>query len=473
MPSQPALFGAKIRALRRKEGLTQAELATRLQVSASYINLVENNRRPLSANLLLRLAREFSLDLGDFSLGEDGRIAADLGEVFGDPMFGGAPVDKQELIELATSMPQLATAVLTLYRGYRSARQSVSSLSEKLSVEGDASFAANPTEEINDLIQRRGNYFGDLEAAAEELWEKAGLRAGEIYAGLIDYLAAEHGVETRLTRADHGASMRRFDPTRKILELSEVLPPRTRRFQLAHQVGLLANSELFDRTGDADELSSPEARALLRVVLANYFAAAVLMPYEPFRKAAAEVRHDLELLAHRYQTSFEQVCHRLTTLRRPGAEGIPLHLIRVDVAGNITKRFSASGMRLPRFSGACPRWNVHDAFLTPGIFRTQLARMGDGAVYFCVARTVQRATGGYHQPHVIHSIGIGCEVSYARQMVYADGIDLDNTDAAIPVGVTCRTCEQRACEQRVFPSVSQPLQIDENVRGRAFYGKTR
>ena len=471
MSSSPPLYGAKIRALRRKEGLTQAELAARLQVSASYVNLVENNRRPLSANLLLRLAKEFSLDLADFAAGEDGRIAADLGEVFGDPMFGGAAVDKQELIELATSLPHLAGAVLTLYRAYRDARQSVTSLSEKLSVEGDSGFAANPTEEINDLIQSRGNYFDDIEAAAETLWDQAGLRPGEIYPRLIDYLEREHQVETRLTRADQGTAMRRYDPERKILELSEVLPPRTRRFQLAHQVGLLIGAELFDRAGGADELSSGEARALLRVVLANYFAAAVLMPYEPFRRAAAEVRHDLELLAHRYQTSFEQVCHRLTTLRRPGAEGIPLHLIRVDVAGNITKRFSASGMRLPRFSGACPRWNVHDAFLTPGIFRIQLARMTDGTVYFCVARTVQRATGGYHQPHVIHSIGIGCEVGYAPQMIYADGIDLENLDAATPVGVTCRTCEQRSCEQRVFPSLSQPLKIDENLRGRAFYGK--
>jgi hypothetical protein len=221
----------------------------------------------------------------------------------------------------------------------------------------------------------------------------------------------------------------------------------------------------------AEELSSPEARALLRVVLANYFAAAVLMPYDSILRAAADVRHDLELLAHRYQTSFEQVCHRLTTLHRPGAEGIPLHFIRIDIAGNITKRFSASGMRLPKFSGACPRWNVHDAFSTPGIFRIQRARMADGQVYFCVARTVQRASGGYHQPHVVHSIGVGCAISHARRIVYADGVDLDNLDGATPVGVTCRTCEQRDCEQRVFPSLSQPLNIDENLRGRAFYGK--
>jgi hypothetical protein len=464
-----SLFGAKVRALRRRERLTQAELAERLGVSSSYVNLIENNRRPLSANLLLRLAREFSLDLGDFSAGDEGRIAADLAEAFGDPLLQNHGVKKAALVELATGMPAVAAAVLELYRAYRGARQSVGTLSEKLSVD-DAVVATNPTEEVNDFIQRRGNYFADLEDAAEALWERARLRPGEIYAGLIEYLEREHGIETRLTRADQGEVMRRYDPDRKVVSLSEVLPPRTRRFQLAHQVALITQTELIDRLSEAAELSV-EARTLSRVVLANYFAAAALMPYEPVRRAAAEVRYDLELLAHRYQTSFEQVCHRLTTLRRPGAEGIPLHFVRVDVAGNLTKRFTASGMRLPRFSGACPRWNVHDAFLTPGIFRIQLARISDGAVYFNVARTVQRATGGYHQPHVIHSIGLGCEVHYARQMVYADGIDLDNLDAATPVGVTCRTCEQRGCEQRVFPSLSQPLRVDENVRGRAFFSQ--
>jgi hypothetical protein len=467
----PTLYGAKIRALRRKEGLTQAELAARLQVSPSYVNLVENNRRPLSANLLLKLAREFSLDLSDFAGGDDSRLAADLGEAFGDPVFGGAGVDKAELIELSTSMPHAANAVLTLYRAYIRAKQSVSTLSQKLSVEGDPGLAATPTEEINDLVQRRGNYFGDLEEAAESLWKRAGLRAGEIYPRLIEFLAATYNIETRLIRATEGTTMRRYDPERKLIELSEVLPPRTRRFQLAHQVGLIALSETLDAMVDAEELSSPEARALLRVVLANYFAAAVLMPYDSILRAAGDVRYDLELLAHRYQTSFEQVCHRLTTLRRPGAEAIPLHFIRIDIAGNITKRFSASGMRLPKFSGACPRWNVHDAFSTPGIFRIQRARMADCEVYFCVARTVQRASGGYHQPHVVHSIGVGCEISHARQIVYADGVDLDNLDGATPVGVTCRTCEQRDCEQRVFPSLAQPLNIDENLRGRAFYGK--
>jgi hypothetical protein len=231
----------------------------------------------------------------------------------------------------------------------------------------------------------------------------------------------------------------------------------------------LTQRELFESMKFAEEMATPAGRSLSRIVLANYFAAAVLMPYEPFLRSAQEHRHDIELLAHRYRTSFEQTCHRLTTLRRPGSEGIPLHFIRIDIAGNISKRFSASGIRMPRFSGACPRWNVHAAFLTPGLIRLQLSRMADGTMYFCVARTVQRATGGYNTPHTVHSIGIGCEIRHARELVYADGIDLDSQDAATPVGVTCRTCEQMDCEQRVFPPMHQPLAVDENVRGMSFF----
>jgi hypothetical protein len=466
---ETSMLGARVRALRRRQGLTQAELAKRLGVSASYLNLIENNRRPLSANLLLKLAHEFDVDLASFGSPEDARLISDLREVFSDPMFDGSGVTTGDLRDVATSHPSAARSVLRLYRKYREARESAEALAERMSMQAEA-VAANPTEEVNDLIQHRGNHFPALEAAAEALWQEAGLDDGEdVYAGLIKHLEARQGIQVRVMRADESSVMRRYDKKRKLITLSEVLAPRSRRFQLAHQVGLLHHGALFDSIADDEELDTEEARLLARVVMANYFAAAVLMPYEPFLEAAKEVRYDIELLAHRYRASFEQVCHRLTTLRRAGKEGIPLHFLRIDIAGNISKRFSGSGIRMPRFSGACPRWNVHAAFLTPGLIRLQLSRMPDGVVYFCVARTVQRATGGYNTPHTVHSIGIGCEVRYAKQMVYADGVDLSNLEAVSPVGVTCRTCERMDCEQRVFPPVHHPLRIDENVRGMSFF----
>jgi hypothetical protein len=468
------LLGAKVKALRRREGMTQIELAKRLDVSPSYLNLIENNRRPLTASILLELAKIFHLDLGTFAAGDDdARNTADLLEVFGDPMFENHGITNADVRELCASSPNVARAILTLYRSYVDARTSTEALAERLSDGQEMTgvpTARLPSEEVADMIQHHMNYFPDIEEAAEELVRVARIDPDDAYRGLTRYLAEMQGIEVRTVRvADERKAMRRYDPERKLISLSEVLPPRSRRFQLAHQVGLLTCSPLFDTISKDPHLSTPESRALGRVALANYFAAAVLMPYAPFLEAAKAERYDVELLAHRFGTSFEQVCHRLTTLRRPGAEGIPFHLLRIDVAGNISKRFSGSGIKIARFSGACPRWNVHAAFLTPGMIRVQVSRMPDGVAYFCIARTIRSDRGGYNVPHAVQAIGMGCEVKHAKNMVYADGMDLHNEDAIIKVGVTCRLCDHLDCEQRAFPSIRNPLRIEENVRGVSFY----
>ena len=467
------LLGAKVRALRRREQMTQVDLAERLGISASYLNLIENNRRPLTAPLLLRLAQIFQLDLQTFGGSEeDARLSADLLEAFGDPIFERHGLTNHDLREIVASSPNVARAILTMYRSYASTRESVAALGERLSTDGFSGAPASrlPSEEVSDLVQRHMNHFPELEEAAEALWREARLDGDDVYRGLVRYLRETHGIEVRIVRvADERKAMRRYDPQARVLSISEVLPPRSRRFQLAHQIGLLTQSERMDQLLRDEALTSAESRALSRIALANYFAAAVLMPYPPFYEAARAERYDIELLAHRFGTSFEQVCHRLTTLRRPGAEGVPMHLVRIDIAGNISKRFSGSGIRFARFSGACPRWNIHTALMTPGMIRTQLSRMPDGTVYFCIARTVRSDRGGYHVPHTVQSIGMGCEVRYARSLVYADGVDLDNLDAAVPVGVTCRLCERLDCEQRAFPAMQHPLQIEENVRGVSFY----
>jgi predicted transcriptional regulator/transcriptional regulator with XRE-family HTH domain len=466
------LLGAKLRALRRRENLTQLELAERLGISASYLNLIENNRRPLTAPLLIRLAQSFQLDLQSFASSEESRLVADLHEAFGDPMFESHGLTNVDLRELAVTSPNVAQAVTALYRAYADSRASVSTLCERLSSEGMAGVDPSrlPGEEVSDLVQRHMNHFPELEAAAEQLWRQAELDAEDVYRGLVRYLAAVHRIQVKVIRvADERKAMRRFDPERRLISLSEVLPPRSRRFQLAHQVGLITQSELLDRLVHNEQLSTPDSRALARVALANYFASALLMPYQPFLEAAKNERYDIELLAHRFGASFEQVCHRMTTLRRPGADGVPLHFLRIDIAGNISKRFSGSGIRFARFSGACPRWNVHAAFLTPGMIRVQLSRMPDGNVYFCIARTIRSDRGGYNQPHTVQAIGLGCDIRYAKELVYSDGVDLDDPNAPVPVGVTCRLCEHLDCEQRAFPALTHPLRIDENVRGVSFF----
>lgn len=466
-------LGAKVRALRRRENLNQVQLAERLGISPSYLNLIESNKRPLPASLLIRLAQLFNVDLHTFATDEDARLVADLIEVFADPLFEGNGLTSTEVREVATASPAAGRAVLSLYRAFQAARESAESLSSRVS-EGEEATGVDrsniPSEEVSDLLQSHMNHFPDLETGAEALWSKAKLELDELSTGLVRYLEKQLGVQVRIARGEvERGTLRRYDGARKILTLSELLPTRSRQFQLAHQIGLLTQRDALEALANDPRLTTDESRSLARVALANYFAGAVLMPYELFLRAAREERYDIDVIGRRFRVGFEQVSHRLTTLRRPGAEGVPFHMIRIDVAGNISKRFSASGIRFPRFSGICPRWNIFASFLTPGMIRIAVSRMPDGITYFCLARTIHKDSGGYHAQHPVQAIGLGCQVQFAKQLVYSDGVDLDNLESATPVGVTCRLCERTDCEQRALPSLRHPLQVDENVRGLTLY----
>lgn len=466
-------LGGKVRALRRRENLNQVQLAERLGISASYLNLIESNKRPFPAALLIKLAQLFKVDLHSFASDDDARLVADLFEAFADPLFEANALTSGDVREMAMASPATARAVLTLYRAYQGARESTESLSSRLS-DGEELTGIDqsglPSEQTSDLIQRHMNHFPELEAGAEELWRTAKLHSEDLYPGLIRYLEKAHGVEVRVARGEaERGTLRRFDPARKILTLSELLPTRSRQFQLAHQIGLLTQRETIERIASDPRLTSDDSRALARVSLANYFAGAVLMPYAPFLEAARKERYDIDVIGRRFRVGFEQAAHRLTTLRRTGHEGVPFHMIRIDVAGNISKRFSASGIRFARFSGVCSRWNIFAAFLTPGMIRIQLSRMTDGVPYFCIARTIHKDSGGYHTQQPVQAIGLGCQAQFARELVYSDGVDLVNLDAAVPVGITCRLCDRTDCEQRALPSLRHPLQVDENVRGLNLY----
>jgi predicted transcriptional regulator/transcriptional regulator with XRE-family HTH domain len=469
---EPPRLGPKVRALRRRESLSQVQLAERLGISPSYLNLIESNRRPLPATLLIKLVQLFGTDLHAFGADDDARLVNDLLEVFSDPVFDAYQLTSTDLRDLAVNHPQMARAMMALYTSYKTQRGASEELASRLDGEEAAGPDQSllPSEEVSDLIQSRMNYFPELEEGAEELWKKGRLDPEEIYPGLVRYLDKQHGVLVRIARgeAERGV-LRRFDVEKKILTLSELLPTRSRTFQLAHQIALLTDRGRIDHIVADAHLTTDESRGLARVALANYFAGAVLMPYTRFLEACRQERYDLDVIGRRFRVGFEQLCHRYTTLRRPGAEGVPFHMIRIDVAGNISKRFSSSGIRFARFSGACPRWNVFAAFMTPGMIRIQLSRFTDGAAYFCLARTIHKDSRGYHAQQPVQSIGLGCRVEHAREMVYSDGIDLESAHTATPVGVTCRLCERSDCEQRAFPSIRHPLQVDENVRGLSLY----
>ena len=469
------LLGAKIRSLRRREGWTQADLAARLEVSPSYLNLIEHNRRGVTAEILVKLARLFSWDLKAFSGDDDARLSAELLEAFGDSLFEAQDLQAAEIRDLAQLSPAVGRSVLALYRAYRDMRESTESLAARMSEGQDGAAGIGlersllPSEEVTDFIQGRGNYFAALEDGAE-LLRNSGLLAGDLFEGMVRYLDDHFHVDVTVetVAAMHGA-VRRYDPRKRVLHLSESLRRGSRNFQVAYQVGLLTQGELIEQLVRDPLLTGDESRSLARVALANYFAGALLMPYARFLEEAEAERYDIEVLGNRFRTSFEQVCHRLTTLHRPGAEGVPFHLVRIDVAGNISKRFSASGLRFARFSGACPRWNVFASFVTPGMTRTQISQMPDGTTYFWMARALRKGAFGHHAPHTMFAIALGCEIRHAHRLVYADGVNLASREAVVPVGITCRICERHDCEQRAFPAIQSPLRIDENVRGVSFY----
>lgn len=470
-------FGKRLRALRGREGLSQSAMATRLGISASYLNLIEHDRRPISANLLLALAQRFDLDLRSFTGSEDQQIVADLMEAFGDPLFEGQAVSESDIREIVATSPEVARAMVHLHHAYSAARGSADMLAEQVIDRQELAGIDRrglSSEQVSDLIQRHNNFFPELEAEAERLWKDGPLETEDLFGALAQYLERAHSVSVRVvTVGEMPNAVRRYDPEKKELLISEVLRRGSRNFQLAYQVGLIDCAPTLERLAGDAMLTSADARALARVALANYFASAVLMPYGEYRKAAEELRYDLDLLGHRFRVSFEQSCHRLTTLHRKGAKGVAFDMVRIDIAGNISKKFSATGIRLPRFGGLCPLWNVHAAFLQPGVIHTQLSRLPDGTTFFSVARTVRKHRGGYRAPDVLYALGLGCAVEDARRLVYADGYDLENPAAATPVGVTCRICERLDCRARAFPSIHQPLEVDENVRGVSFYAPVK
>jgi predicted transcriptional regulator/transcriptional regulator with XRE-family HTH domain len=472
---KPVFLGRRIRALRTRIGLSQAELAKRLGVSPTYLNLLEHDRRPVTSALLLELARVLDVDLRVLASGGDAEMLAALSEVFSEPLFEDHPLTKQELSAFLDSNPEVARAVLVLHRAFAGARDSLNSLGERLldyqQDVGAVDRVRLSSEQVSDFIQRNGNYFPALETEAERLL--AGIEGGdgeELFARLTRYLKTAHGVRVRIvTHAEIRGAVRRFDPEKREVLLSEVLRRGSRNFQLAAQIGLLRCGRVLDDLTVDPKLTNDESRALCRVALASYFAGAVVMPYDEFLRAAEAERYDIELLGHRFRVGWEQTCHRLTTLRRPGAEGVPFYYMRVDLAGNISKRFSAAGIQFPRFSGLCSLWNVHAAFLQPGRVRVQLSQMVDGHRVLAVARTVQRHSAGYSAPEAPYAVGVGCDVSHASKVVYGDGLNLESATAAVPIGVTCRLCERQNCTARAFPSIGGSLRIDENVRGASFF----
>ncbi len=470
-------MGGKLRRLRQERQQTQAQMAEQLGISASYLNLIENNQRPLTVPVLLKLAQRFGVDIEMFNAADEGALLDDLMEAFADPLFDAQGIKAGDLKELVAIAPSVARGILNLYRATRGSRMPTRPAdAADVSDDGELEVPSGmPSEEVSDFLAQNNNHFASLEQAAQALWTGQGLSVETLYQDLTRVLTMQYAVDVAvMPAAAMGHVLREYKPLQRRLCLSELLPISSRTFQLGHQIAMLGSRDAIDKLAAKGKFTTDEADILARQALANYFAGAVMMPYDRFLEAARDTRHDLDVLQHRFGASFEQVCHRLTTLRKPGAEGVAFHLIRVDIAGNISKRFSASGIRIARFGAACPRWNVYDAFSTPGMLRVQVSQMPDGAAFFCVARTIapagRPATRGPYGPRVSQlAIGLGCSVAQARELIYADGVNVDDPQAMNPIGVSCRICERTNCVDRAMPALHHKLEIDENKRGVSAY----
>ncbi|WP_342078493.1 short-chain fatty acyl-CoA regulator family protein [Yoonia sp. SS1-5] len=459
MAIQKLYAGAKLRELRGRLGLTQKAFAAKLGVSLPYLNQMENNVRPVSTSVVLGLAQEFGFDVTELQSGDEARLVGDMREALADPVFTGPAPALADLRLAASNAPTLARAFLDLHAAYRQNHERLASLDEALGRE-DARLRPSPWEEVRDFFHYCDNYIDAIDRSAERFASRC--KTGETQATAAIRLLQARDMQVIYGDVD---DVRHYDAESKTLTVSRQASPATQSFQILLQLALLTQTKLLDATLDLARFQSAEARSIAKVGLANYFAGAALMPYGAFLAAAQATRHDLELLAAQFGASLEQVAHRLSTLQRPGAKGIPFFFVRVDQAGTITKRHSATTLQFARYGGACPLWNVHQAFEVPGRFLRQLAETPDGARYFCLARDVSKSGGAYAKPTRRYAIGLGCEVQHAPAIVYADHMDVGAADAYAPIGISCRICERRNCHQRSVPPLERQLRVDPDRRG--------
>ncbi len=454
-PRRRVFEGFRLRELRKRAGISQAAMAARLGISVSYLSQIENNDRPITDIVLVALSREFPLEaFGDIE------TSISLLRTIDAATDASVPAERMEEGDVRRGIeqqPLLARRMVALHEAWRRSQEQLRVLDDRYD-SGSTDAAPLPWEEVRDWFQAEGNYIDAIDRSAETL--AGDLDPDRPTRGLEDRLRW-HGV--RVTGEDgDGSQLSRFDPRDRTLAVNSALPPESRAFLLAHRlVRYEFENEMRQVVEDAG-LASPAARELLSIGLANYAAGALLMPYGGFKDTARDVRHDIDRLRQRFGVSFEQACHRLSTLQRPGAAGLPFFFCRVDMAGNITKRHSATRLQFAALGGACPLWVVHEAVAIPDRILVQHAEMPDGTRYVSMAKGLVKPSGSYARPSRRYAVALGCEELHAADFVYAD--DLKPGGAATPIGASCRICPRTDCDQRAFPPAASAIAIDPDRR---------
>ncbi|UWM76042.1 short-chain fatty acyl-CoA regulator family protein [Rhizobium sp. WSM4643] len=462
MAERKIFAGPKVRRIRNALALTQTAMAEALEISPSYLNLIERNQRPLTVQLLLKLASVYRVDLEELR-GQTGGSLDQLKEIFADPLLSGELPGDQELVEVAEAAPNAASGMIKLYRAYREQAARLSDLTALMAAEGHAPIAAGrlPLDEVRETLERRSGYFGQIETAAEAF--AATLPGGlDLAAGLKDWLRSERGIAVRVLPVHVMPDLRRrFDRHSMRLFISERLSQADRAHEIAVEAATLALLPAIDAELDDLSLSSAEARRIARFELARIAALALAMPYEAFLSAAKATRYDIDILRARFGVSFGQAAARLAMLQRPGAAAIPFFLIEIDAAGHRLRRAGAQGFPHARFGGGCPKLNLHAAFLQPGQILAETVVMPDGASFLTVSRTLEGPSVEFGERIRRTAILIGCDGALGEGVVYGQATALD----PVAIGPACRLCERRGCLSRAEPPVTRPLGLDEMVAG--------
>ena len=457
---RPVYMGPRLRRLRRELGLTQADMAADLEISASYVALLERNQRPLTADMLLRLARTYKLDMAQVAGDGGAEQTARLGAVLKDPMFADIDLPPLANEDVAVNYPGVTEALLRLYTAYREEHLA---LADRSVARADTAEAPDPVAESRRFLAARRNSFPLLDDAAERLAGEA-----EAEGGLAAWLKARHGLRVRRLPSDVMAgSVRRLDRHRDAVLLDDALDGASAQFQLALQIAYLEMRKSFDAILKDGQFAGESGRRLARRALASYGAAAILMPYSAFAKAVETRRYDVEALARQFGTSFEQTAHRLTTLQKPGQERVPFFFLRVDPAGNVSKRLDGAGFPFARHGGSCPLWSVHRAFERPREVITQWLELPDGQRFFSIARTVTAGGGGWGAPRVERAIALCCAADHADRLIYTQ--EQPPTEPT-PIGVTCRLCHRGQCMARSAPPIGRDMLPDDYRRSHAPFG---
>ena len=464
-------IGPKIKAFRRQLGLQANKLSEQLGISPSYLNLIESGKRKIDGDLLLKVCEELKIELTDLTNKSDLNLANNLSELLGDELFEDLDILGPEVQDLVNTNPKIARALIKLGDNYKQKGQEIVSKVENISGKIiDGRKTSFPGEVVSDFLQENKNYFSKLEKFADDIFNRIQINNRATYMALCDFLKTEYGVKVKDVLPEDGKPFSKiYYKSQKELHLSDYVALETKKLYAAAQIAQEGAMVVIENYLSEFKFPSEESKKLTKVALLNYCGAAILMPYKLFHQECMKQKYDLELLQNTFACTFEQIAHRVTCLQDPKLPGIPFHFLRVDVAGNISKRFSLSGIEIPRYGGACPRWNVYSAFSRPGVIQAAVSKMSNGEKYVCIARTVEKGVGRYGKKKSILSIGLGCQAKYAKDFVYTENLDLNDKKTEIPIGVSCRTCDRLDCSQRAFPPLHKKFDVDINNRGVSVY----